>query len=249
MRRSTFYWKYWHGSGCDRVVVLLQLRFDMARCPQCGEELAIDNRLGACPKCLLQAGLQELTPTRSFDESPLGAGEGEDRSSLPSGTRLGPYIIVEPLGSGGMGQVYRARDSRLDRDVALKVMSDKTSRDRALQLRFEQEARAASALNHPNIVSVYDVGYEGPVFYIVSELVDGESLRQLIARGPLPANKVSAIGAQIAEGIAAAHSVGFVHRDLKPENIMLTRDGRVKILDFGIAKRMHPMADGATSAD
>jgi serine/threonine protein kinase len=221
----------------------------MARCPKCGEELAVGNRLGACPKCLVQAGLEELTPTHSFDQSLPGAGEGEDRGSLPSGTRLGPYIIVKPLGSGGMGQVYRARDSRLNRDVALKLMLDKASRDRALQLRFEQEARAAGALNHPNIVSVYDVGYEGPIFYIVSELVDGESLRQVIARGPVPGQKVAIIGAQIAEGIAAAHKAGFVHRDLKPENIMLTPDGRVKILDFGLAKRVHPLMDAAAGPD
>src|SRR5215475_3712113 len=128
--------------------------------------------------------------------------------ALEAGTRLGPYEIVAPLGAGGMGEVYRARDSRLGRDVALKILPDPSYRDR-----FEQEARSIAALNHPNIMAVFDVGDN----YFVSELVDGDSLRKLDA---MPLRKVVEIAAQIADGLAAAHSAGIIHRDLKPENIM-----------------------------
>ncbi len=147
---------------------------------------------------------------------------------LSGGTRLGPYDIVSPLGAGGMGEVYRARDSRLGRDVALKILPEDLSADPIRRRRFEQEARAVAALNHPNIVALYDVGEN----FIVTELVDGESLR---AAKPTVKRAVD-IASQVASGLAAAHEAGIVHRDLKPENIMLTRDGRVKILDFGIAK-------------
>src|SRR5262245_55276968 len=129
------------------------------------------------------------------------------RMSLAHGTKLGPYEIISPLGAGGMGEVYRARDTRLGRDVALKILPDPANRDR-----FEQEAKAVAALNHPNIMAVFDVGEN----YFVSELVDGESLRKL---EPMPLRKSIDIAAQIAEGLAAAHATGIVHRDLKPENI------------------------------
>ena len=148
--------------------------------------------------------------------------------SLTPGTRLGPYEVVSPLGAGGMGEVYRARDPRLNRDVALKILPAEVAADPSRRQRFEIEARAVAALSHPNIVAVYDVG-EG---YIVSELVDGEPLRG--ARFGL--RKTLDIAAQIASGLAAAHAAGVVHRDLKPENILLTRDGRAKILDFGLAR-------------
>jgi len=148
--------------------------------------------------------------------------------SLAAGTRLGPYEIIAPLGAGGMGEVYRARDTRLGRDVALKILPDPAYRDR-----FEQEAKAVAALNHPNIMAVFDVGEN----YFVSELVEGDSLRHL---EPMPVRKVVELAAQIADGLAAAHSAGIVHRDLKPENIMVTRDGRAKILDFGLAKIEQP---------
>ena len=156
--------------------------------------------------------------------------------SLASGTRLGPYEIVALIGAGGMGEVYKARDTRLDRDVALKILPAAVAIDAGRKRRFEQEARAASALNHPNIVSVYDVGTEGDTLFIVTELVDGESLRAVIQRGPLAIRMMLDLAVQMADGLAAAHAAGIVHRDLKPENVMITRDGRVKILDFGLAK-------------
>ena len=147
---------------------------------------------------------------------------------MKPGTKLGPYEIVAPLGAGGMGEVYRARDSRLGREVALKTLPPEVANDPSRRQRFETEARAVAALNHPNIVAVYDVG-DG---YIVSELVDGESLR-----GVKPGlRKTIDIAVQIAGGLAAAHAAGITHRDLKPENVLLTRDGRVKILDFGLAR-------------
>ena len=155
---------------------------------------------------------------------------------LDPGARLGAYEVMARLGAGAMGEVYRAHDSRLGRDVALKILPAEFARDPDRRRRFEQESRAASALSHPNIVTVYDVGDQDGVSYIVSELVDGESLRDLIERGPVPLRKTIDIGAQIADGLAAAHSAGVVHRDLKPENVMLTRDGRPKILDFGLAR-------------
>jgi eukaryotic-like serine/threonine-protein kinase len=165
---------------------------------------------------------------------------------LSNGTRLGPYEIVAPLGAGGMGEVYRARDTRLNRDVALKVMPADMAQDPVRQQRFEHEARAASALNHPNIVSVFDVGKINGISFIVSELVEGESLRAVMQRAPMGRRQVTELGVQIAEGLAAAHAAAIVHRDLKPENIMVTRDGRAKILDFGLAKQMTVNAGDAT---
>jgi Tol biopolymer transport system component len=156
--------------------------------------------------------------------------------SLASGTRLGPYEIVAPLGAGGMGEVYRAHDSRLGREVAVKVLPAGFSVDHERLRRFEQEARAAGALNHPNILGVYDIGTHDGAPYVVSELLDGETLRARIADSPLPQRKAVDYATQIAKGLAAAHERGIVHRDLKPDNLFVTRDGRVKILDFGLAK-------------
>jgi len=156
--------------------------------------------------------------------------------ALTIGNNLGPYRILALLGSGGMGEVYRARDTRLERDVAIKVLHADSAMDPDQQRRFALEARAASALNHPNILTVHDVGMEKGIPYIVSELVDGAALGTLIAKGPMPLKKVLDIAIQVAAGLSAAHHAGIVHRDLKPANIMITRDGFAKILDFGLAK-------------
>ena len=157
--------------------------------------------------------------------------------SLTLGTRLGPYEILAPIGAGGMGEVYRATDTKLGRDAAIKVLASATASDPDRRRRFEQEARSASALNHPNILTIYDIGEAGGDIYIAMELVEGRTLRELMASGePLPTKKLLDIAVQTAEGLAKAHSVGIVHRDLKPENLMVSKDGYVKILDFGLAK-------------
>jgi serine/threonine protein kinase len=166
--------------------------------------------------------------------------------ALTAGTKLGPYEIQSPLGAGGMGEVYRARDPRLQRDVAIKVLPAFVSRDPDRLRRFEQEARTTGSLNHPNIVAVFDVGrYEG-VPYLVTELLEGSSLKVRSMAGPIAARKATEYGVQIAHGLAAAHDKGIVHRDLKPENIFICRDGRAKILDFGLAKLTAPEAGDAT---
>jgi Tol biopolymer transport system component len=144
-----------------------------------------------------------------------------------------------------MGEVWRARDSRLQREVAIKVLPSEMSSDAGRLKRFEKEARSASALNHPNIVTIYDIGSSDSISYIAMELVEGKTLRELLFSGPLPIKKVLAVGAQVAEGLARAHEAGIVHRDLKPENVMVTKDGRVKILDFGLAKLTHTGIDSA----
>src|SRR5262245_52806383 len=156
--------------------------------------------------------------------------------AVSAGRRLGPYEIVSPLGAGGMGEVWRARDSRLARSVALKVLPDAVASDPSRLHRFAKEARSASALNHPNIVTVYDIGSEGPVSYIAMELVEGKTLRELLFGGAMPMRRLLPIATQIADGLARAHEAGIVHRDLKPETVMVTKDGLVKILDFGLAK-------------
>ncbi|HET9951241.1 MAG TPA: protein kinase, partial [Candidatus Eisenbacteria bacterium] len=156
--------------------------------------------------------------------------------SLTPGTKLGPYEIAGLLGSGGMGEVYRARDTRLGRDVAVKVLPRGMASDPERQQRFEAEARAAGSLNHPNIVTLHDVGVAEGVPYLVTEVLEGESLRALIERGPIPISRAVDLIVQLANGLTAAHGKGIVHRDLKPENLFVLSDGRLKILDFGIAK-------------
>jgi eukaryotic-like serine/threonine-protein kinase len=156
--------------------------------------------------------------------------------ALQPGTKLGPYEIQSPIGAGGMGEVYRARDTRLGRDVAVKVLPEAFARDAERLRRFEQEARAVSALNHPNILAIYDIGTHDGAPFLVMELLEGETLRERLRSGPLPVRKALKVAVQMAQGVAAAHEKEIVHRDLKPANVFLTDDGRVKILDFGLAK-------------
>src|ERR1051326_2960228 len=158
---------------------------------------------------------------------------------------LGPYRIAGVIGEGGMGVVYRAKDTRLGRDVAVKVLTNVATSDQEQLQRFEQEARTAGMLNHPNLLTIYDVGNVDSGPYIVSELLQGETLRDRLARGPLPPRRAVDAALQVAQGLAAAHEKGIVHRDLKPENIFLTRDGRTRILEFGIAKLAGNSAEGA----
>jgi serine/threonine protein kinase/Tol biopolymer transport system component len=168
--------------------------------------------------------------------------------ALAPGTRLGPYEILAPLGEGGMGEVYRARDPRLGREVALKVLPERLSTDVDRLARFEREARSASALNHPHIVTVYDIGRADSHSYIAMELVEGRTLRELVASGPVAGKRAVAIAAQSADALAKAHAAGIVHRDLKPENVMVSRDGFVKILDFGLAKLTAPVSEAGSHA-
>src|SRR6267143_3593850 len=165
--------------------------------------------------------------------------------SLPSGTRLGPYEIVAPLGAGGMGEVYRARDTRLDRTVAVKILPSHLSSDPTLRQRFEQEAKAISSLNHPHICALYDVGHQDGTEFLIMEYLEGETLAKLLEKGPVPLAQVLKYGVEIADALDKAHRQGIVHRDLKPGNIMITKSG-AKLLDFGLAKAAVPLASGAT---
>lgn len=169
---------------------------------------------------------------------------------LDLNTKLGPYEVIAPVGAGGMGEVYRARDARLNREVAIKMLPDAVVRDPERLRRFETEARTAGMLNHPNLLSVFDIGEFNGAPYIVTELLQGETLRDKLRQGPLPLRAAIDYGIQIAHGLAAAHEQGVVHRDLKPENIFICRDDRVKILDFGLAKLVHGESalSGATAA-
>src|SRR5258708_17633775 len=155
--------------------------------------------------------------------------------SLQTGARLGPYEIVAAIGAGGMGEVYRARDTKLDREVAVKVLPVQLAENATALARFEREAKAVAALSHPNILSIFDFGTVDGTAYAVMELLEGTTLREKLA-APIPPRKAIDYAVQMARGLAAAHGKGIVHRDLKPENVFVTADGRVKILDFGLAK-------------
>jgi eukaryotic-like serine/threonine-protein kinase len=179
-------------------------------------------------------------PAFSFD-----AALTEDTTQPTPRRRFGPYEVVAMIGRGGMGEVYRARDPRLGREVAIKTLPHESHGDPVSLRRLELEARAAGALNHPNILAIYDVGSEAGVPYVVSELLEGETLQARLRRGALPPEEALRLAGQTAAGLAAAHEKGVVHRDLKPANLFVTRDGRLKILDFGLAKRHAPLADSA----
>jgi eukaryotic-like serine/threonine-protein kinase len=171
-----------------------------------------------------------------------------EKMALISGTKLGAYEVVSQLGAGGMGEVYRAHDSQLGRDVAVKVLPSSFSRDPDRLRRFEQEARATAALNHPNILAVFQLGTYGGAPYLVSELLEGGTLREQLTSGPLPTRRAIDYAVQIARGLSAAHQKGITHRDLKPENLFVTRDGRIKILDFGLAKLTQSQPDSSDNA-
>src|SRR6516225_6678534 len=161
--------------------------------------------------------------------------------SLTSGMRLGPYEILSALGAGGMGEVYRARDTRLDRDVAVKVLPGRISQDAQALARFQREVKAIAALPHANILSIYDVGCDQGWTYAVTELLEGQTLGSCLKQSALDWRRAVAIATAVADGLAAAHTKGVIHRDIKPENIFLTSSGHVKILDFGLA-RLEPKA-------
>ena len=162
--------------------------------------------------------------------------------ALPAGTRLGVYEIIAPIGEGGMGQVYRARDTKLNRDVAIKILPDAFAHDADRLARFQREAKSLASLNHPNIAAIHGLEEDGGVLALVMELVEGEDLSQRIARGAIPLDEALPIAKQIAEALEAAHEQGIIHRDLKPANIKVRPDGTVKVLDFGLAKAMEPAA-------
>jgi serine/threonine protein kinase len=191
------------------------------------------------------AGLSVLTHCLEQDYySPL-----QIHGQIMSLTTVGHYTIVEMLGSGGMGDVYRARDTKLGRDVAIKMLAEKFALNREYLSRFTREARAASALNHPSIVTIYEIGTHELGPYIAMEYIDGKPLRDVLQKGPLPIYEVLRIATQVASGLAQAHEAGIIHRDLKPSNLMLVKDGRVKILDFGLAKLTENYPDEERSSD
>jgi len=158
------------------------------------------------------------------------------RLAVAPGTRLGPYEVVERIGAGGMGEVYRARDTRLGRDVAVKVLPEAMTGDADALARFEREARAIAAFAHPNVCALHDVGRDGGVDYLVMELLEGETLAQRLERGPLPVEEALRTGIEIAEALEAAHARGIVHRDLKPGNVVISPRGHAKVMDFGLAR-------------
>jgi predicted Ser/Thr protein kinase len=215
------------------------------RCPECGTALAADAPEGLCPKCLLLHGFSTAAaPALSRESSHQGHGGHFVPPDPAELARYFPHLeILELLGQGGMGAVYKARQPGLDRLVALKILPLEAGQDPAFTERFGREARALARLNHPNIVSVYDFGQIGGLYYFIMEYVDGVNLRQLLRQGQLQPAQALQIVPQICEALQFAHEEGIVHRDIKPENILLDRKGRVKIADFGLAKLLGRSAD------
>src|SRR5882724_8806250 len=166
---------------------------------------------------------------------------------LTPGTRLGSYEIIAPIGAGGMGEVYRARDLRLDRDVAIKVLPEQFAKDADALLRFEREAKAVAALSHSNILAIHDIGDVKGVHFAVMELLEGQTIRERVRHSAIPWRKAGEIGLAVAEALAVAHAKGIIHRDIKPENLFLTSDGRVKVLDFGLARVTRPGSSATAS--
>src|SRR5262245_40649771 len=178
----------------------------------------------------------EERPPRLQRAQPATIGASSPRMALPAGTRLGSYEILAPIGAGGMGEVYRARDTKLHRDVAVKVLPTQFALDPDRLARFTREAQVLASLNHPRIAAIHGLEESNDVQALVLELVEGETLADRIARGPIPVDEAVAIARQIAEALEAAHDAGIIHRDLKPANVKLRSDGTVKVLDFGLAK-------------
>src|SRR5688572_5253861 len=212
----------------------------------CPDDAAMRREVSALIDSHERAGDFGASPVFHFKASGVSASEPADAiaHTLDKGVCLGRYEIVSLVGSGGMGQVYRARDPQLGRDVGVKILPRGAGISGDRLARFGYEARALAALNHPNILTVYDVGLDREVPYVVSELLDGETLRARLQRGRIPVNETFAIARQILSGLAAAHDKGIIHRDLKPENLFVARDGVVKILDFGLAKHAMEAGDG-----
>ena len=213
---------------------------DVRRCGFCGATLARSEAEGLCPHCLMALAMGERISSGADGVQASGFG-------IVPGARVGPYEIVALVGRGGMGEVYRARDSRLGRNVAVKLLPSDVSRDAARLRRFEQEARTASSLNHPNILTIYEIGETTGTPFLVTELIDGDTLREQMTGEPMNLRQVLDVAEQVASALAAAHEAGIVHRDIKPENIMVRRDGLVKVLDFGLAKQVRPDAADAAS--
>src|SRR5277367_6152069 len=199
--------------------------------------LSIDKSGESFRRIPLSLAAVDITPARSYH-----AVNCRFRFCM-IGKILGHYRVVEKIGSGGMGEVYRASDERLGRDVAIKVLKPSLADDHDRLRRFEQEARAAAALNHPNIVAIYDIGMHNGAPYIVSELLEGQTLRERLLDGPIPRRQTLDFARQMAQSLVAAHEKRIVHRDLKPENLFINKDGRIKILDFGIAKLLNTAFD------
>ena len=213
----------------------------------CRDDASLRDELEAMLASDAVAGTFTEWPAAGVHEMP--AMHAADRAMPAAGSMLAQYRIVSELGAGGMGRVYRAEDTRLGRTVALKVLAPAWGNNAAARARFEREARLAAALDHPNICTIYEVGHHAGVPFIAMQYLDGETLQDVLRRGPLPLDRLLSIATQIADALAAAHARGIIHRDVKPSNVILTSDGRVRVLDFGVAKPLEHMRDAASAPD